>query len=410
MEQDERKRSTSDSLAQLNPYTQGPFSLKRRAGQEHPPIDTTQNHQLPLPTASTSSSSNAISSSSTTAATTSATAIQAAARRSQPPNSNNPFGAPFLLQSNNQIPSSSHHSSPNGLGRGPTSAGPSTNAITTNGKGKGKAVVRFASGDESITAVASSSEDDTVARSLTTHRMNGLTNGKGKGKAVERTPSSDNIELVGDLRARSFTPVVAGSSKMRTTPGSTGKGKWPVATDSDLDILLDNPLFTSNAPPSSNADDDDDEPLIFTELPPKGPLPSTASSSKHPIPPTTTKESLANLSCPICLGPPTPLAMTICGHAFCGGCLHESLASGPELTPPPELNGGLGRYNVGFGPGTGGGGGAGRGSGGARRGGRMGGGGEGELDARCPVCRTILRGGWNKSLRGLIVRMAVVED
>lgn len=351
------------------------------------------------------------------------TALHAAARRSRPPNANNPFAAPFLLQhrSNHQFPSSSISTAQN---RGGTAA--SSSGAQTNAKGKGKAV-RFDSEESSIPAAASSSsEDDLLTHSLT-HRptlpattTTTTTNGKGKGKAVARQPSSDDIELVGEFSSTPVPAAAASSSKARVrTPGSFGMGKWLAATESDLEILLDNPHFTSNLPPSSIDDDndDDDEPLIFTQPPPK-PIPSTSTSnptaSTSTSTSTTTAESLANLTCPICLGPPTPLAMTICGHAFCGGCLHESLASGPELTPPPEPNNaGLHRYGFGFGfgPGTGGaagGGGAGRGSGGARRGGRMGG--EGELDARCPVCRTILRGGWNKSLRGLIVRMAVVED
>lgn len=34
---------------------------------------------------------------------------------------------------------------------------------------------------------------------------------------------------------------------------------------------------------------------------------------------------------------------------------------------------------------------------------------ETELDKHCPVCRTVLRGGWGKSLRGLTMRMGVVR-
>ena len=342
--------SQSNSTNPASPHAAGPFSLKRRAGEESPRVRFDP-EPLPIP----QSTSNLLPSH-----------IQASSATLQRPalslDSSSPFRDPNLLQRpKNAIPSSSRSapSLPNGLPR----PRPSPNVSSASTKGKGKAVVQFL--------------------------------------------SSDDVELVGDIRPQGSTSRAGGpKDNALDSPSRKGKGKWPTASESDLDILLDNPDFRYNPPPSSTADDDD-EPLIFIEVP-RDPIPSTststASSSKQTST-TTAPESLANLCCPICLGPPTPLAMTICGHAFCGGCLHESLASGPELTPPPEL-----RHAYGFGPGTGGSGaGGGRGSGGGRRGGRMGGG-DGELDARCPVCRTILRGGWSKSLRGIIIRMAVVED
>jgi hypothetical protein len=36
-------------------------------------------------------------------------------------------------------------------------------------------------------------------------------------------------------------------------------------------------------------------------------------------------------------------------------------------------------------------------------------GGDPELNKHCPVCRTPLYGGWGKSLRGLVIRMAPVK-
>lgn len=135
------------------------------------------------------------------------------------------------------------------------------------------------------------------------------------------------------------------------------------------------------------------------------------SSPPPPAPPKADDPpapSLSTLTCPVCLGPPTPLVLTACGHAFCGPCLHASLAAGPALTPPPAD----------LGPGTRGT--RGRGgaaaqqaaqqifvpTGGARargargRGRGTGGPGDGradeppgDLDKHCPVCRAPLRGG-----------------
>jgi len=216
---------------------------------------------------------------------------------------------------------------------------------------------------------------------------------------------------------------------------------------------------------------DDDEPLVFESRP--SPLhaikPSASdddllilsSSSAKPFEPSTTKldakgkgraipspspstapppsaetlPSLATLSCPICLGPPTPLALTQCGHAFCAPCLHAALVAGPALTPPPPGTSTpssttrgrgrgrgnsrtRGRWGVGV---LGGGSGVGAPRSTASRGvntrNGAGGGvssdaedeGDPELNKHCPVCRTPLYGGWGKSLRGLVLRMAPVK-
>ncbi|GAA6004133.1 hypothetical protein JCM10207_002442 [Rhodosporidiobolus poonsookiae] len=128
--------------------------------------------------------------------------------------------------------------------------------------------------------------------------------------------------------------------------------------------------------------------------------------------------TLNHLTCPICFGPPAPLALTSCGHAFCAPCLHASLVAGPALTPPPPAAAGRGRGRMRGGPlpeamfgrGRGRGRGA-RGGGGGRTLGSGGAGdddeesGDPELNKHCPVCRTALYGGWGKSLRGLVLRM-----
>ncbi|GAA5825285.1 hypothetical protein JCM11251_006921 [Rhodosporidiobolus azoricus] len=135
--------------------------------------------------------------------------------------------------------------------------------------------------------------------------------------------------------------------------------------------------------------------------------------------------TLNHLTCPICFGPPAPLALTSCGHAFCAPCLHASLVAGPALTPPPQTGpaaagrggyagrgayasrGGYGSYPPGtFDSGYGGSSASGRG--GARGAAAAGGNdedGDPDLNKHCPVCRTALKGGWGKSLRGLVLRM-----
>lgn len=129
---------------------------------------------------------------------------------------------------------------------------------------------------------------------------------------------------------------------------------------------------------------------------------SASTTNAAPEPEIESAPSLSTLSCPICLGAPTPLALTACGHAFCAPCLHTALIAGPSLTPPPPD----------LGPGTRGnrGGGAAnlfvpqRGRGGRARGGVRTGtepsATDGsavepptELDKHCPVCRAPLRGG-----------------
>ncbi|CAH7673264.1 hypothetical protein BY996DRAFT_4580517, partial [Phakopsora pachyrhizi] len=83
------------------------------------------------------------------------------------------------------------------------------------------------------------------------------------------------------------------------------------------------------------------------------------------------EKSLANLTCSICLGPPSPLVVTKCGHIACGGCLTASLASNQDsyifVNPHrgPDSNRG-----------------------------------------KCPVCRAVLTGGWGVGMRGAILKMS----
>ena len=168
--------------------------------------------------------------------------------------------------------------------------------------------------------------------------------------------------------------------------------------------------------------DDDDDPKPSPRDKGKGkarasprpltpPPEATAPSAKENLGP-----SLSTLSCPICLGAPTPLALTSCGHAFCAPCLHAALLAGGPPTPPPSagLSGPQSFFHRGrgslFGPGS---------SRGARTGARGGGAvgrgrpqddeEESELDGHCPVCRTVLRGGWGRSIRGVTMRMVPVK-
>lgn len=88
------------------------------------------------------------------------------------------------------------------------------------------------------------------------------------------------------------------------------------------------------------------------------------------------KVTFAEFVCPICLGPPTPLVVTECGHAFCGPCLHSALTSQPitaqSLESIPTIGGK-------------------------------------DLEGTCPVCRHVLRGGWGRSIRGAVIRVAEIE-
>lgn len=116
-------------------------------------------------------------------------------------------------------------------------------------------------------------------------------------------------------------------------------------------------------------------------------------------PPSPTRESLANLTCPICLGAPSPLAITICGHAFCAPCIHQSLSMAPKIIPEYVHQ----PNPIFFGRTTG------------RGGGRMGASGgrtmePSDLDANCPVCRTPLLGGWGKSIRGIVLKIAPLNS
>lgn len=86
--------------------------------------------------------------------------------------------------------------------------------------------------------------------------------------------------------------------------------------------------------------------------------------------------SMNELVCPICLGPPTPLVVTECGHTFCGPCLHAAMVAQPItqqlLRDLPTVAGK-------------------------------------NLEGTCPVCRHVLSGGWGQSLRGAILKMDLVD-
>ncbi|GAA5985041.1 hypothetical protein JCM11641_000826 [Rhodosporidiobolus odoratus] len=161
-------------------------------------------------------------------------------------------------------------------------------------------------------------------------------------------------------------------------------------------------------------------------LPSSSPRPPSNSVASASASASTNADSdalptLNHLTCPICFGAPTPLALTACGHAFCAPCLHASLVAGPALSPPPPGGAGAGRgsarrggsagvnearlFNRGRGSPARGGRGGGRTLGGAGAGHGDEDEGDPELNKHCPVCRTALYGGWGKSLRGLVLRM-----
>ncbi|GAA6060278.1 hypothetical protein JCM10212_003978 [Sporobolomyces blumeae] len=267
-----------------------------------------------------------------------------------------------------------------------------------------------------------------------------------------KTESSDGEPLV------AYSELRGGQANGGLSPG----GRAPTQT---LDLTDDGDealpaTYPPGAHPSSTihltgstdstaSSSDDDVEILPTAVPRvssssrdkgKGRAIPSASPSTAADAPTEALPSLATLSCPICLGPPTPLALTSCGHAFCAPCLHAALVAGPALTPPPPgsaaaraapttfqgrplagggwrggglVPGGASRGARGAG-GRGGSGRGGSGRGGARGSNGAGGGptnddeGDPELDKHCPVCRTPLYGGWGRSLRGLVVRMAPV--
>ncbi|BGO93289.1 hypothetical protein NBRC10512v2_005593 [Rhodotorula toruloides] len=245
----------------------------------------------------------------------------------------------------------------------------------------------------------------------------------------------------GDEGFSSLSPGLASGSSSRPNPLANIDAPRP-----RLNIRPGDSLFST----LGVANDDDDDSLIFEDAAAvsakriekgkgKGKA-RDASTSSVPLADSTTSAnnaaattadgerlpSLSHLTCPICFGPPAPLALTSCGHAFCAPCLHAALVAGPALTPPPAGTAGAGRGRGGrtgpmgeaarlFNTSTGA-----RGRGRAARGGYAGRApahatededdeGDPELNKHCPVCRTPLYGGWGKSLRGLVLRMAPVR-
>jgi hypothetical protein len=146
----------------------------------------------------------------------------------------------------------------------------------------------------------------------------------------------------------------------------------------------------------------------------KGKQKERAADSEPAADPDPVKPFSA-VSCPVCLGAPSPLAVTRCGHvlfvvfsegSFCCSSAYLTLFVSEQLwwmlayivsfSPPvantqslckltkkPPLSSLLSQVNPAAG--------------------------WDDTEGRCPVCRTELRGGWGKSMRGLVLRMGVVE-
>lgn len=53
-------------------------------------------------------------------------------------------------------------------------------------------------------------------------------------------------------------------------------------------------------------------------------------AAEAPRRPHTETALLCTYRCPICLGAPTNLCVTPCGHMFCGACLHDAIAAHPN--------------------------------------------------------------------------------
>ncbi|BGP33741.1 hypothetical protein JCM10296v2_005545 [Rhodotorula toruloides] len=246
----------------------------------------------------------------------------------------------------------------------------------------------------------------------------------------------------GDEGFSSLSPGLASGTSSRPNPLANNGAPRP-----RLNIRPGDSLF-STLGVAGIADDDDDDSLVFEDAAAirakrikkgKGkardastssvPLADSASSMNNAAATAADGEplpSLSHLTCPICFGPPAPLALTSCGHAFCAPCLHAALVAGPALTPPPAGTAGAGRGRGGrtgpigeaarlFNTSTGA-----RGRRRTARGGYSGRAsaaatededdeGDPELNKHCPVCRTPLYGGWGKSMRGLVLRMAPVK-
>ncbi|GAA6015534.1 hypothetical protein JCM11491_004385 [Sporobolomyces phaffii] len=261
-------------------------------------------------------------------------------------------------------------------------------------------------------------------------------------EAEPDTEASDEDE--NGLVAQPVPPRPSTSTADGSAPASRVSPDVLDLTD-DGDIDAEDAAKPARTPSSRKLASSSSDELLFVSAPRtkqdkgKGRAVPTPSPSPSTQPPPSAENaspalpSLATLSCPICLGPPTPLALTSCGHAFCAPCLHAALVAGPALTPPPPgapTGRGRGRGGSrGRARGVGARGGGGRAAGTtatARRGrGRSnwheaadrdwdeddeddGDGDEGDpdLNKHCPVCRTPLYGGWGKSLRGLVIRMA----
>ncbi|KAK4050350.1 hypothetical protein OIO90_005143 [Microbotryomycetes sp. JL221] len=259
----------------------------------------------------------------------------------------------------------------------------------------------------------------------TTTTTDSPTRRNSEPRSLRRQSSSPLPDWAIGPRTRNLTSTSSGQVGSSSTLDK-GKGKTTTSKSIELDSLSQNDTANSQNGLNVGKNVTDDEQV---------------------------EQSLSTLQCPICLGSPTPLVLTSCGHCFCGPCLHAALAAGPPLTPPPPDFGLRGNT-------AGRGGGGGRGARGGGGGGIMGPAAEAlfnragqrrnprraaatatnnvgdgrafhegfvedhhadattaanwneeddepptELDKHCPVCRARLKGGWGRSLRGLYLRV-----
>ncbi|BGP01715.1 Proteophosphoglycan 5 [Rhodotorula toruloides ATCC 204091] len=319
---------------------------------------------------------------------------------------------------------------------------PSTEEEDSTGRNGGAARTKRCTRSRSaLAAVKVDSDDDEEPSTAESDDEPVVASGSRSLPARSSRNAAPVLDLTdsGDEGFSSLSPGLASGSSSRPNPLANN-----VAPRPRLNIRPGDSLFST----LGAADDDDDDSLVFEDAAAisakridkgKGKA-RDASTSAVPLADTTTTTnnaaattadgealpSLSHLTCPICFGPPAPLALTSCGHAFCAPCLHAALVAGPALTPPPAGTAGAGRGRGGrtgpmgeaarlFNTSTGA-----RGRGRTARSGYAGRAsaaatededdeGDPELNKHCPVCRTPLYGGWGKSLRGLVLRMAPVK-
>ncbi|GAA5886773.1 hypothetical protein JCM6882_005883 [Rhodosporidiobolus microsporus] len=308
--------------------------------------------------------------------------------------------------------------SPGGAGGG---AGPSSSKRSNTGKSrKGKDKAEDEDDDREPTTEEDSDEEEPSTQeeddSMIVEQPRRSTRGTDE-------PPVLNLTDEGDDTASSPAPFASGSFRPVPLNRREGESFFPSTASITADSSSDDE-GTKPRPSRRDKKGKGKARAASSPLPPAADkLSSPSSTSDPPTVPSAPLgpdgeplRTLNHLTCPICFGPPAPLALTSCGHAFCAPCLHASLVAGPALTPPPAgpggaQGGGLGRHPAFPYPGAAGARGRAR-----ARGGASGAGGRDAADAddddgdpdlnkHCPVCRTALRGGWGKSLRGLVLRM-----